>query len=387
MKKSISPIDTSTILIRIFVSLFFVILWLPLVQMHFPFIPEVNSNERRTLTQKPSIRQMIHPYFDPYWYVTLYNHYFNYHYGFRNSLTRLNSILHLTIFNTSPTPVVIIGNHGWLMYNSPTDGVSLKDYYGNANFTENELKKIKSRIIDINEELKKRKIHFLLAVAPNKHVIYPEYLPANIRQAEGRKTRLDQVTQALNNSDVDFIDLRFRLRDEKKQNTDPLYYRTDTHWNALGAFFAYEEIMTHLRRTYPGIKPLHRDDFHIRSEENRGMGDLANLLNMSGLLSDTSIKLTPKTKFIAEPVPVPADHAPGTEGDPVGFQVQNLDLPGLVMFHDSFGDSLIPYLSEGFSKSIYILSGKIDISIIAREKPSIVIFEITERKLGNLGEL
>jgi hypothetical protein len=61
------------------------------------------------------------------------------------------------------------------MYNSPTDGVSLKDYYGNANFTEDELKRIKSRIIDIYEELKKSKIHFLLVVVPNEHTIYPEY--------------------------------------------------------------------------------------------------------------------------------------------------------------------------------------------------------------------
>jgi alginate O-acetyltransferase complex protein AlgJ len=273
------------------------------------------------------------------------------------------------------------------MYNSPTDGVSLKDFYGNANFTENELNRIKSRIIYIHEELKKRNIHFLLVVAPSKHTIYPEYLPDDIRQAQGRKTRLDQVTQALNNSDVDFIDLRLRLLEGKKQTADPLYYRTDTHWNNLGAFFAYEEIMTHLRRKYPGIKQLGRDDFIVRSEENSGMGDLAGFLNVNGLLSDTGIQLTPRGNFSAAPVPMPADYMSGTGRDTVGFQVPNPDLPVLVMFRDSFAGSLIPYLSESFSKSLYIFSFKIDSSVIAKEKPAIVIYEISERYLGILRNL
>ena len=318
-------------------------------------------------------------------YLKTYGDYFNDRYGLRSSLVRLNSFLHLKVFNTSPTQKVIIGDHGWLMYNSPTDGVSLKDYYGYANFSENELKTFKSRIIDINEELKKNKIHFLFIVAPNKHTIYPEYLPANIRQMQGMKTRLDQVTQALKDTDIDFIDLRFLLLNEKKHAADLLYYRTDTHWNDLGAFLAYEEIITRLRRTYPKIKQLSRDDFIVRSEENRGTGDLAGFLNMSGLLSDTRIILEPKIKFSAAPAPVA--YAPIAGRDTVGFEVPSPDLPVLVMFRDSFAASLIPYLSEGFSRSIYLWTNKIDFSVIVQEKPAIVIFEIVERLIGDLVNL
>ena len=57
------------------------------------------------------------------------------------------------------------------------------------------------------------------------------------------------------------------------------------------------------------------------------------------------------------------------------------------MFRDSFAGSLIPYISEGFSKSIYIFSYKIDFSVIAQEKPAIVIYELVERSLGILGDL
>ena len=376
MKKTISRIDASAHLMRLFVALFFIILWLPIVQMNLPLLSEATSYEKRKLAEKPGIWKMIVPSL----YVEAYDRYFNDRYGFRVSLIRLNSLFHLKVFHTSTRPDAIIGKHGWLIYNSPTDGVSLKDYCGNANFSESELKQIKSRIIFIHEELKKRKIHFLIVVAPNKHTIYPEYLPFNIRQPQGKKTRLDQVAQALNNSDVDFIDLRFCLQDKKKHTDYPLYYRTDTHWNDLGAFFAYEEILTHLRRTYPGIKQLGLDDFIVRSENNRGTGDMAYFLNLQGLMSDTRIQLMPKMKFTAVPVPM-------TGMGQIIFQVPNLDLPVLVMFRDSFTTPLIPYLSESFSKSIYIGGQKINFPVIEREKPAIVICELVERYLGNLGGL
>jgi alginate O-acetyltransferase complex protein AlgJ len=380
MKKSVTRIDASALYTRIFVSFFFIILFLPVAQMNFHFLGEESSNEKRKLAEMPTFGQMIRPYE----YVTAFDRYFNDRYGFRSSLVRLNSLLHIAVLHTSPTRDVVIGEKGWLMYNSSTDGVSLKDYYGYSNFTENELKWIKDRITDIHQELKKRNIHFLFVVVPSKHTMYPEYLPHYMGRATWGKTRLDQLSQALRNSDIDFLDLRFRLWDKKKQTTYPLYSRTDTHWNDLGAFFAYEDIMRHLRRTLPGIDQLNRNSLHVHSEENKGTGDLAGFLNMKGLLSDTSIILIPTIKFTAEPIPLHADYTSKAEREAVGFRVTKADLPVLVMFRDSFASWLIPYLSESFSKSIYIWSRKFDFSIIAREKPAIVIYEISERYLGNL---
>lgn len=379
MENNISPNKPSTFFTRIFVSLFFLIIWLPLMQMNFTVIPEVGTNENRTLAEKPRIRKLI----DLQTYAIKYDRYFNDHYGFRSSLVRMASLLHLTVFNTLPTRRVIAGDQGWLWYNDPRDGISLKDYYGSANFTEDELERIKERIIRIDKKLKKDKIHFLLVVVPNKHTIYPEYLPADVRQARGRKTRLDQVIQALNNSGVDFIDLRTSLLAEKKRIAYLLYSRTDTHWNDLGAFFGYKQIMLHLRRRYPGIKQLGINEFSVHAEENGGTGDLAGLLHMTGLLNDISITLTPKLKLSA--TMLPADRATRAGDAYIGFQTPNHDLPTMVMFRDSFANSLIPFLSEGFSKSIYIkwtLNNVIDFSDIAREKPKIVILEIVERWMG-----
>jgi len=54
------------------------------------------------------------------------------------------------------------------------------------------------------------------------------------------------------------------------------------------------------------------------------------------------------------------------------------------MFRDSFADGLIPYLSENFSRSVYVWKPKVDLQVIEQEKPDIVIFEVAERYLGSL---
>ena len=377
---NVSRNEPSAFFTWISISLFFIVLGLPLVQMILSVVPEMATHENRTLAQMPHIQKMG----DLRNYNKNFEIYFNDHYGFRSYLVRLNSFLHLTTFNTSPTRRVIIGEQGWLWYDDPRDGVNLKDFYGGTNFNAEELKRIKDNILHMHKELQKIKIHFLLVVAPNKHTIYPEYLPANIQQLRGRITRLDQVTQVLNNSGVDFIDLRSKLLTEKERTTYPLYYRTDTHWNNIGAFFGYEQIITRLRSTYPGIKQLSRDDFSIVAEENRGTGDLAGFLNMSGLLDDTNITLTPRVKFSA--AMLPSNQASKEGNVTVRCQIPNSHLPTLIMFRDSFADSLIPFLSESFSKSIYlnrVYEKQIDLSVIAREKPAIVILEIVERALND----
>ena len=56
----------------------------------------------------------------------------------------------------------------------------------------------------------------------------------------------------------------------------------------------------------------------------------------------------------------------------------------LLMFRDSFAIELIPYLSESFSRSVYVWANKVDFSMVDEEKPDLVILEMAERHLGNL---
>jgi hypothetical protein len=55
------------------------------------------------------------------------------------------------------------------------------------------------------------------------------------------------------------------------------------------------------------------------------------------------------------------------------------------MYHDSFADDLIPFLSDNFGRSVYITWKKgVDTSFIEEEKPAVVILEYTERYFYHL---
>jgi alginate O-acetyltransferase complex protein AlgJ len=68
-------------------------------------------------------------------------------------------------------------------------------------------------------------------------------------------------------------------------------------------------------------------------------------------------------------------------------EISDATLPRAVMFHDSFGESLQPFLSQHFSRIVYS-SGpadwrrNCDPQLVERERPQLVIQEIAERLLA-----
>ena len=361
------------------VVFFVIFLWLPLFKMSLPVFTKTDSSENRVLAKKPELKQLSFKAISNY--TKDFEKYFNDHYGFRNMLVSLNSIIHVKLFGMSPTESVIVGKQGWLFYDDPNDGLSLKDYTGGVNFTKEEIELVRHKILSLNELLRGKNIHFMLVIVPNKHTVYPEYLPTSVARKKGNVTRIDQVCECLKDSGIDLVDLRTKMWSSKGSYQYPLYYRTDTHWNNLGAFLGYEEIIMHVRKQYPQVDSAKLSFFDVLPGHRYG-GDIGGMMNMQWLMSDTEITLRPKTSPVALPLPVAYKSMPGRAS--VGAQINNKRLPKLVMFRDSFSDALIPYLSENFSRSVYIWKPEIDLPVIEREKPDIVIFEIVERYLNAL---
>jgi hypothetical protein len=66
---------------------------------------------------------------------------------------------------------------------------------------------------------------------------------------------------------------------------------------------------------------------------------------------------------------------------PEARRVPGLDGPTVIIFRDSFGRSVIPFLAEHFRRSLNIHSYALDDATIVRERPELVIQEIAEREL------
>ena len=88
---------------------------------------------------------------------------------------------------------------------------------------------------------------FRVMIGPNKGTIYPEYMP------DWARTVSPNATDALiaGTGNILYIDLRSQLLEAKTNQSADLYYKTDTHWNNLGAGVA-------LRAFHNRLAPLHQ---------------------------------------------------------------------------------------------------------------------------------
>ncbi len=79
-----------------------------------------------------------------------------------------------------------------------------------------------------------------------------------------------------------------------------LYFKLDTHWNTAGALYGYEELMTAIKKDYPDLKTLKRDDYKIESIPENG-GDLLNMLNVSfgriKIRDNQTLRISPKFNY------------------------------------------------------------------------------------------
>ncbi len=363
------------------VCLLITILCLPFFQMSFRMFPDLKSQENRILAARPELKPVTLS--DPWKYMQDYQNYFNDNFGFRNILIRINSFVNLKILGVSPTPLpdVIVGKEGWLFYNVLNDGSSLEDYYGLAGFTSNQLSAIKQNMVKLRREAASRNILLIVAIAPSKHTVYEEYLPTRVAMMKGAPSRVDQLCSAWGKDDAhaSFIDARNFLTTAKKEVNYPLYYKTDTHWNNLGAFLVYSKIMKEVRIGYPKVKVLTLADFSLSSTRVSGR-DLARMINMATLLSDTEVTLEP-----LRPSAATLSSASYAFSTAFRSEIRDSKGPHVVAFGDSFLKYMIPYLSESFSRGLFLASPlTIDFSIIDKEKPDVVIVELAERYAGSL---
>ena len=141
------------------------------------------------------------------------------------------------------------------------------------------------------------------------------------------------------------------------------------------------EIVRTLLQRHAQMKTLAIPDPEIQ-ESNRQGGDIAAMLSMSQVMEDTEVSLS--WKNIPSPLPFNPVYVAEEGKESAGFIMNNSKLPKLLMLRDSFGNALIPSLSERFSRSVFLWTHSIDRAVVEQEKPDIIILEIVERNLDHL---
>jgi hypothetical protein len=293
------------------------------------------------------------------------------------------------------------GNGGWLIYS----GGTLPDYLHTSTLSEPQLKDLRNKLAKIESDLRQRGTTFFWIVPPDTPTIYPESMPARYKPV-GPTSKLQQMNAALTGSGLSsFVDLSATLADAKKANTRPIYRKTDTHWNDLGAFAAYREIMRRMAESRPDLKthltPMSIDAYVLTTQKGYS-GDLAGMMGLSGDLTEDLPVLTAKSERSAA---IAASTVRAIQGvrQPVQIPVPNVSIeikrpgvvainnaarcpgPSLVMYHDSYGIHLAQWMVEHFCDSTYYFpadhpaTASFDAEMLAKTKPTFVVLESVER--------
>ncbi len=247
-----------------------------------------------------------------------------------------------------------------------------------AAFAPADLERWRSTLADTNDWLAARGIAFLFVVAPDKHVIYPEEMPASLRRVNAT-SRTDQLYRYLESrTDVQLVDVRPALVEAKQR--ERVYYLTDTHWNDRGALAAYQQIIGVARRAVPAVPPAWtRDDFAPVQRYIEGQ-DLAGMIGLKRLIGETDVALVPTRPRKARVIE-PAGADPSAEEGLIVTEIPGSSLPRAVIVRDSFASRLAPFLSEHFSRAVYEWQNYVDLETVQRERPAVVIQEIVGRHL------
>jgi hypothetical protein len=306
-------------------------------------------------------------------YASGLSRWFDDHFGFRSVLVRWYGESRLFGLGVSPTPAVLRGRHGWFFY---ADDGGLDDFANQSLLTPDAIANWRDTVVRARDWCRQYGIAYVFTIAPDKAAIYPEMFPDTIHQIQST-SRTDQVIDGLLDTGV-AVDVRPALLQAK--SVERLYHLTDSHWNARGAFVAYRQIIAAVRAQDPRVPAAwDRSDFVATSREVPGM-DLARMMGLSHVLSETDLQLTPTWPRRAIVTSPPGAAATAEEGRLV-TEIPGSTLPRAVIIRDSFGSALAPFLSEHFSRAVYLWQNDFDADAVRRERAEVVIQELAGRHL------
>lgn len=343
----------------LFVAFFILILFAPFVGKK-----QDESLEKRILKEFPEWR-----WTNVWKFFKEYQAYFEDRFAFRNELIDLNGKIRYEFINgTELTPNVALGKDNWLFYCD-------NDYlnYISTPFSKEELKQFNYNLNIITKWFQNKGINYYLTIAPVKAMVYKEMMPdyMKIRTEFSRYNQLKSYLEK--NSSIQFISYLDELKEGKKQQE--IYYKTDTHWNEIGAFIGYTKIMNVISKDYPELKPYKIEEFNV-VEDNFFGGDLMSILGYESAKPTKQFYINKKDG--SYPRLIFSEVLP--ENNLNIFEMPNNDNKNSIyVVRDSFSESLKKFLSLNFSKSVYYWKVELPINTILEEKPTIVLHEILER--------
>ena len=343
----------------IYAAIFFVLCLVPVAGMALPE-REAASSENRTLAGAPALKNEEGWNLD---YLSEAGSYFQDHFGFRQELVTVNALMQGKIFGVSTADGVIQGTDGWLYYKD-----SLDDYLGTNQMSERGLFNVAHSLAMMQAYVERQGADFLFTIAPNKNSLYGENMPYydSCKVSEEDKN-LVRIKSWLEQEGVRYADLYQMFREQE----EVLYHKRDSHWNNRGAAMAGDMLLDALGK-------LHLTFTEAPSEwQTDFTGDLDEMLYPLATTPEEEIYYEGLDRF---------SYVGEVESnfDPKITTVNPSAQGSLVMYRDSFGNTLLPFFANNYANAYFSRGIPYQMTDLAQHQADTVVVERAERFLPEM---
>lgn len=324
----------------------------------YPFVREFldeTNYENRNMVERPVMSVSSYST-----YAQQYEQYFNDHLPYRNLFVKNMNLIKHYVFNEN-VGQVINGKDGWLFYSGAN---AIAYYKRDSYFPEEYMQEVVQNLSEIDQRMQEQNIQFCVLLLPNKEEVYEEYMPDYYIRPE-----IPNRTDVLANyiwqySDIMLVYPKTELREEKDEYQ--LYFKHDTHYNCLGAFIAYEQVIASLGKERIYLSECEVNQTQM-SDRISGKNDLEKMMGFSGVLEEDY-------EYYLSEYPLLEDWEKEEYNNQNAVNDERVLLVG-----DSFRISLLPYLSKGFENVKVVDFTTYSQEILEEYQPDIVIWELLER--------
>ncbi len=290
--------------------------------------------------------------------------YFQEHFAFRNELVTGNALLHGRLLETSTADGVIQGKNGWLYYKD-----SLDDYLGQDLLSDRSLFNIAHMLSMTQQALEEKGVNFLFTIAPNKNSLYGDNMPYYDKLKVSDQTNRENLESWLTTEKVAYADLYQALMEED----EVLYHARDSHWNNKGAALAADVLMDALGKDHDSYEG---ESYTVRRDYT---GDLDTMLYPLASTADDEIYYDKETTYATvEEIQ--------SNFDPRITTVNPVKEGSLVMYRDSFGNALLPYMADAYANAYFSRGIPYQLMDVETHSADTVIIERAERFLPEMSQ-
>ena len=263
------------------------------------------------------------------------------------------------LFHTSVNEDVLIGPDGWLFY-----GGAVNDISGAEQMSEREIWCAARSLYLMQEYAQSQGAQFLFTVPCGKYTLYPSHAPSYV--TVGSSSNRERLMFAMETQDINYVNLYDVFTNQDQE----LYWQWDSHWTQLGAALAADALLAETGRD----TDYYDGPFSVAVDTH--VGDLYEMIYPKGTAREADYTWNGFTfSYLSN----------FHNYDDATIETENPDATGsLLMFRDSSGRSLYPYMAQSYGRALFSRLNNYRLDFIAQQQADTVIVELAERTLPYL---